>query len=195
MDGGNESKIARIMARLEHLPAELKGKEVRVGWFESAVYEDGTPVAYVATIQEYGDPSHNIPPRPFLRTAIADRKSEWIALLRDGFKAVARDEMRAEAALDLVGLQAAGDIRKAITRVTSPPLSPITLLLRKWKRQGRAITGKTVGEAAATIAAAKAPGASAAAMRSADTSGVPSAPLQDTGLMVATLTHSVVETD
>src|ERR1700761_5955410 len=33
---------------------ELDGLELRVGWFESPRYEDGTPVAGVAAVQEFG---------------------------------------------------------------------------------------------------------------------------------------------
>lgn len=33
---------------------ELDGKVAKAGWFESSKYEDGTPVAYVASIQEFG---------------------------------------------------------------------------------------------------------------------------------------------
>lgn len=41
----------------ETLVASLKGMDgvqAKAGWFESSVYEDGTPVAYIAAIQEMG---------------------------------------------------------------------------------------------------------------------------------------------
>lgn len=33
---------------------ELDGKVAKAGWFETSKYEDGTPVAYIAAIQEFG---------------------------------------------------------------------------------------------------------------------------------------------
>lgn len=62
----------------EVLAAKLKqldGVETKVGWFSSARYETGQPVAGVMAIQEFG--SGPIPPRPFFRTTIAEQKQAW----------------------------------------------------------------------------------------------------------------------
>lgn len=116
---------------LVHGLTELDGLEAKVGWFESAHYKDGTPVAYVATIQEFG--TDHIPARPFMRPAVADNGPQWLDLLAQGAKRVAEGGFSARDVLELVALKAAGDVGKAIQAVTSPALSPITV-----KRKGHA---------------------------------------------------------
>ena len=51
---------------------ELSGKVAKVGWFEKSKYPKppNVPVAYVATIQEFGYSPKNIPPRPFMRPTL-----------------------------------------------------------------------------------------------------------------------------
>ena len=68
--------------------------------------------------------------------------------------------------------------QQAIAEVYAPPLSPITVLLRKWKKDGRTITGKTVGEAAAAIKAGEDPGGD-------------DKPLNATGLLIASMHNAV----
>ena len=54
---------------------DIQSKKLRVGWFDTARYQDGTPVAYVAAIQEFGHGA--IPPRPFMRPTIAQQRQAW----------------------------------------------------------------------------------------------------------------------
>jgi len=176
--------LSKIQARLQSIPEGFEGRVAQVGWFESAQYPDGTPVAYVATIQENGAPAQGIPPRPTIKPTIEKRKGAWVKLMGEGVKAVVAGQAKAADVLEGVGLQAAGDIRRALADLDSPQLSPTTILLRKWRREGRVITGKTVGEAAAAVAA--------------DPSliaGVNADPLNDTGLLIATLTNAVGKTE
>jgi len=114
---------------LVHGLTELDGLEAKVGWFESAHYKGGTPVAYVATIHEFG--TEHIPARPFMRPAIEQNGQQWLDLLGQGAKRVADGGFSARDVLELVALRAAGDVGKAIQAVTSPALSPITI-----KRKG-----------------------------------------------------------
>jgi len=46
--------LTRVMAKIDGLSKDLKAREARVGWFPGAKYEDGTSVAYIATVQEFG---------------------------------------------------------------------------------------------------------------------------------------------
>lgn len=48
---------------------------LEVGFFPVSQYSNGLPVAQVAYWQEYG--TYNIPPRPFMRTAIENNKIAW----------------------------------------------------------------------------------------------------------------------
>lgn len=172
----NELILKNLEARVKELVQGFEGKTAKIGWMESARYEDGTPVAYVATIQEYGAPSVGIPPRPFIEPTVQDKQAEWIDDLGRGAVAVMRGRMGADDVLEQVGAKVAGEIRQAIENVTSPALSPVTLLLRKWRREGQMITGATVAEARRQVASGDY-----------DTGGVNSDPLTDSGTMIATI--------
>lgn len=103
----------------------LDGLEGKVGWFESAHYPGGTPVAYVATIHEFG--TEHIHARPFMRPALEDHGQEWLDLLAQGARRAAEGGISARDVLEMVTLKAAGDVGKAIQAVTAPALSPITI--------------------------------------------------------------------
>ncbi len=53
------------LKRLQKALSAADKSDLQVGWFESAKYDDGTPVAGVAAIQEFGSAKNRIPPRPF----------------------------------------------------------------------------------------------------------------------------------
>lgn len=169
----------KIREALESMPEAFAASVAQAGWFPTAKYEDGTPVAYVASIQEYGSPANGVPPRPFIRPTVAEQRKAWVEAMAAGLKAAIRGDIQPEQVLEQVGMLMASDMQLAIERGEVAPLSPVTLMLRKWRREGRDISGKTVGEAAAAVAAGE------------DYSGVPNTPLRDTGLMIATLTSAV----
>ena len=99
----------------------------QIGFPSGANYEDGTSVAYVATIQEFGAPAVNIPPRPFMRPTVASQKDKWVKILSNDVPKVAMGKMSAFDALDKVGMQAAADIQTTISKVYSPPLKSATI--------------------------------------------------------------------
>ena len=172
--------IERIMAKLAAIPQGYENRVARAGWFPGAAYEDGTSVAYVAAIQEYGAPEVGIPARPFVKPAIAAHKAEWSAAIADGVRASIQGSNSAESVLFAVGALVASDIQASIEEGSHQALSPVTVLLRKWRREGKTITGKTVGQAAAAVAR--------------DPSlieGVNADPQRDTGLMIASVQHDV----
>ncbi len=110
---------------------ELGKQEVRVGWFDSSRYPDGTPVALVAATQEFGSASKGIPPRATMRPAINEYRAEWSAAAASGFKAVADGRYTAANVLTLLGEAAAGAVRQNISQLNSPPLKPSTLAARR----------------------------------------------------------------
>lgn len=159
---------------------QLDGIETKVGWFPSAKYENGTPVAYVASIQEFG--AGPIPPRPFFRTTVAKEQAAWKEYAAKGAKAVLKGTASAHDVMDAIGERAQEDVKETINHITSPPLSPVTLELRAMKHKNPAlkITGALVGQAAAKVYQ---PGCQLA-------SGTPDKPLIDTKLLISTLTHT-----
>lgn len=111
----------------------LDGKSGRAGWFESAKYPDGMPVAYNALIQEVGVPEKNIPPRLGLRNLVKVRKPAWRQIADSGVRAIMNGNQTIGGVMEGLGGAAAGDIRKRITEVTSPPLKPATVIARARK--------------------------------------------------------------
>lgn len=120
--GSNSLKVL-----LEGLETNKVGK---VGFFETAKYPDGTPVAYVATIQEFGSPAQGIRPRSFMRTTISERQESWRRLALSGAKAILAGNENMDTVLDKIGMAAAGDIRRKITQITTPELKPATVAAR-----------------------------------------------------------------
>lgn len=108
---------------------DLDGLQTKVGYFKTNKYPDGTPVAYVASIQEFGHGA--IPPRPFFRPTIAAKDGAWRTLATNACKGVVTGKRTAFTALDLLGLRAAGDVRATIAALTTPPLKKSTLKARK----------------------------------------------------------------
>lgn len=124
--------------RLKTFLKETHGFVGKVGWFASAHYPDGVPVAYVAVIQEYGYPEGNIPPRLGMRATVEEKRREWAALIARTSKAILAGDMTGRVAMETIGLKAAGDIRKHITSVYQPPLKPDTVRARlAGKNQGK----------------------------------------------------------
>lgn len=173
--------LEKIKATLERVPDEFDGMVAQVGFPSGINYEEGTPVAYVATIQEFGAPEVRIPPRPFMRPTVKAKQDDWTKIIASRIPKVALGKMTAFDVLDLVGITAAADIQTTIASVDSPALSPVTVLLRKWKKEGQKITGRTVGEASRAIKAGVDPGSD-------------NKPLNASGLMMASVRNAVNKT-
>ena len=113
--------------RLEAAIAELDRKQVKVGYFPTARYPDGKPVAGVAVVQEFGSVSRRIPPRPFFRPAVEDSRQ----MQRDAIAATVRRAVKGtqtvDKGLDQLGASVVGEIQLAIENLVSPPLAASTI--------------------------------------------------------------------
>lgn len=116
------------LERLQKSIADMQTKRAAVGFFDTAHYTDGTPVAYVATIQEFGHGA--IPPRSFMRSTIAEQQAAWQATLAQGSKRVMADKLTVEQMLEAFGMMAAGQIKEKIASIMAPGLSDATLSSR-----------------------------------------------------------------
>lgn len=180
----NPKAFEQLDLKLKAL-ARIEGK---VGWFSSARYENGVPVAYVMAIQELGYNGGKIgviPPRPTMRPTAIKQREKWGRTAGVVSKRVLAGQMTPVDAMGVITLQAESDVGAAIAELVAPPLSPVTIELRamKAKNPGLVITAATVGIAARRVAS---PGYIAPA-------GISTKPLNDTGHAIATLSH-VVET-
>lgn len=115
----------------------LNRTTTQTGWFESAKYEDGTPVAYVAAVQEWGCDSPPIPPRLGMRGTIERERPRWGKLMEQEIKKMLKGEKTPHEVMSRIGVQAQGDFKKTISKVTDPPLALMTLLLRKKQLDNR----------------------------------------------------------
>lgn len=175
-DGGLLDKALRKLAKKVGKPAVL-----RAGFLEGAKYPDGTSVPQVAAIQNFGAPARGIPPRPFFTNAVSRGSGEWAGKLA---KLLVLTDYDAEKALTMMGPVLAFDIQKSITETNAPPLSEVTLQLRKMRQENPdlVVTGATVGEAARR------------AKDDVSTAGVSVKPLVDSGTMFRYVSFEVTPT-
>lgn len=154
---------AGAWARLSAAVKTLKGTELQVGWFETARYPNGVPVAYVATIHEFGSPSRNIPARPFMRPTIAREKENWIEFIEQESRKIMQGRQTAPQMLEMLGLSISGEIARSISEVTQPPLKESTIAAKRRKLADQTTTGAL------------------------------DKPLVETGLMLESVTYVVIE--
>lgn len=119
--------------RLRKVLADIREKTrggdfVRVGFLEGATYTNGTPVAYVAAIAEWGNPANGQPPRPFFRQMIDGNQGSWGGKMARFMKATKCD---ATLSLSYMGETIKSELQGSIRKFSGAPLSPVTLLLRQ----------------------------------------------------------------
>ena len=118
------AKMKAVLAKAE----QNRRKKIKVGFFSTAKYDDGTPVANVAAIQEFGAPAVNIPERPFFRQSIAIMEKELPSVVA---KVIDPTTMELDnRGADDVGAYAADVIQQRIVDLKDPPNSPVTILLK-----------------------------------------------------------------
>jgi len=100
------------------------GAKLRVGFLEGASYPDGTSVALVAAVQNFGAPSRGIPPRPFFTNMVKNHQDEWPGVIE---AALAAENYDAKEAMRWVGEHIAGELRQSILDTNDPPLAPATI--------------------------------------------------------------------
>lgn len=104
--------------KLNRALADIAGRmsgSVRVGFLEGATYPDGTSVPAVAFWNEFG--TVNAPARPFFRTAINEKSSDWAKRIA---KAAAHFDYDGGKVLDLMGQTIAQDVQQSIVGWTDP---------------------------------------------------------------------------
>lgn len=125
--------------QLRAILANLKDAAVKVGFFEDAQYEDGTPVAYVAVWIEFG--TKTSPPRPVFRVAVKEHLGEWRELVRLLSKKVATGQLTMLQVLDQLGAAATGHLSKAIAGLKEPALAESTIKNRMNRKANKDFRG------------------------------------------------------
>lgn len=122
MDVSGGSRQASVLA--ERLGRISRATEVQVGFLENATYPDGTSVALIAAINEFGAPSRGQPPRPFFRRMVAAKSPEWPSAIADLLKA---NDFDANRTLEQVGAAIKGQLQQSIVDLVDPALKPSTV--------------------------------------------------------------------
>lgn len=118
----------KFEAALAILAAKLgQPRTLRVGFLAGATYPDGTSVAMVAAIQNFGAPSVGIPPRPFFSNMVAKRSPSWPQGIATQLKATGND---VDATLNITGDVIRSQLQLEIRATNSPPLAESTLRRR-----------------------------------------------------------------
>ena len=114
--GSLDQALNRLVSRKE--------QHVKVGILDNSKYPDGTSVATVAFMNEYG--TSKIPPRPFFRQTISEQKSNWTKLAKDAIKM----GYSIEHTLGLVGAQMQSDLQYKIMTFTTPKNADYTVAMK-----------------------------------------------------------------
>ena len=104
--------------------------EAAMGWFPSSRYPDGTPVAYIASIHEYGVATKGIPPRLGLRALDREKQGEWRKAALVAAKLALAKGTGEQGMMEVMAQVMSGDMRRHISQVRSPPLKPATIAAR-----------------------------------------------------------------
>jgi hypothetical protein len=108
----------------------IERKELRIGYFENAVYVDGTPVAGVAATMELGSKIERIPPRPTLIPGVRDAASEMSEAIKYASQRAIEGELDPERVLEAAGLVAQSSVQDKIRTLLEPPLAKATIAAR-----------------------------------------------------------------
>lgn len=130
---------------LDRLRQRLVGdnRVVNVGVPEGKREEDGTPVAMIAAVHEFGSPSQGIPERPFLRVAVQRNRQKYVRLNRINLVKMLRGQATVDQALGQLGEMAKGDVQ---TEIRSGVFTPLKEATKKRKGSSRPLidTGQMV---------------------------------------------------
>lgn len=133
---------AKMWAKLTAFAKTFNSTELKVGWFSTTRYEDGTPVAHVAMIHEFGAPKVNIPPRPFMRPTVAREENNWRRFIAQEAPKILDGQETVERMFEALGLNISGQIGKSISAVTAPPLKEATIKAKLAKLANTKTVGK-----------------------------------------------------
>lgn len=100
---------------------------LRVGFLENATYPNGTSVAYVAAVQNWGhvfDDGRVIPPRPFFTNMVKEHKGEWPSQIAALLK---YNDFQTTVTLKQMGQVIKDELVKSIIDTNEPPLAQSTI--------------------------------------------------------------------
>lgn len=136
------TKLEKVLSGISKRASNAE--TVDIGFLADATYPDGTSVAMVAALNEFGhgnsigaklsrtkfaqwlgvEAQTAVPPRPFFRGMIRDKSPEWPDAVGDLLVANGYDATRT---LEQTGAAIKGQLQEAITVYVGPPLAESTI--------------------------------------------------------------------
>ncbi|MDE2848219.1 MAG: hypothetical protein OXO51_16070 [Gemmatimonadota bacterium] len=133
----------RLQRKIRRAMTAIGVDEIQIGFFNTAKYPDGKPVASVAAKNEFGtrtgDGDVIIPERPFFRQALEQAKPRVFEHLKDnvdGGTLVVKETLG-----DEIGEIVQQAIQEQIVELREPPNAPSTLARKKPKTNPLIDTG------------------------------------------------------
>lgn len=118
----------KINARIRQIKQRLAEKRVLVGVPEGAgAYEDGTQIAVIAAVNEFGSADGSIPERSFLRVPLMGAGKQLASVFKNSVPEVMDGEITVNAMYDRVGQKAVGIVQEAISAGIDPANAQSTI--------------------------------------------------------------------
>jgi hypothetical protein len=139
MPASVQSRGPGLKATLIRLRTELHDVQVKVGVFGKANRRRGEGASRIgnvelAVIHEYGAPAANIQARSFIYSTLHANRRQYAQQLQKLMGKVAKNEMSAAQALDILGLKVANDCKTRISQgAIRQNLAPSTIAARRRK--------------------------------------------------------------
>jgi hypothetical protein len=102
-------------------------RRVLVGVPKGKVEEDGTPIAMIAAVHEFGSPARGIPERSFLRAGILAHLQQLVAMNAEHIRKIANGGFTVLTALNRLGVFGAGAVQQYIVEGSFIPNAPATI--------------------------------------------------------------------
>jgi hypothetical protein len=90
-------------------------------------YDDGTNLALVASVNEFGSEDGRIPERSFLRSTMDEQREHFAKLYGRFLGRVVEGKWTPEEALEALGLEAASKVQRKIDNLKEPPNAEATI--------------------------------------------------------------------
>lgn len=122
----------KFYQRLKEIEEKMKSRGVYIGLPKgTGNYEDGTPIAVIGAVQEFGSANGQIPERSFLRVPLRAAKKEFSKIIQNLLPKILSGEITQDNALHQLGAKAVSVSQEAISAGIDPPNAPSTV-----KRKG-----------------------------------------------------------
>lgn len=126
-------KFAQTLAAMSRDVA--KAESVDIGFLPDKTYPDGTPVALVAAVNEFGNQSYppkGTPPRPFFRGMIARESPHWGRDISELMKLNGYDTLTV---LTKMGIKISEELQQSINDFVGIPLKQATIDAKGFDKQ------------------------------------------------------------